>query len=62
MLTKQMYIEDMERFIYGCERNFYSDINTTIKKRIYGNYEINIESLENNTSNYLTISKIKTLK
>lgn len=62
MLTKQMYIEDMERFIYGCEGNSYSDINTTIKKRIYGNYEINIESLENNTSNYLTISKIKTNK
>ena len=62
MLTKQMYIEDMERFIYGCERNSYSDINTTIKKRIYGNYEINIENLQNNTSNYLTISKIKTNK
>lgn len=60
MLTKEMYIEDMERFIYGCERNSYSNINTTIKKRIYGNYEINIEKLENNTSNYLTISKIKT--
>lgn len=62
MLTKQMYIEDMERFIYGCERNSYSDINTTIKKRIYGNYEINIEKLENNTSNYLTINEIKTNK
>lgn len=60
MLTKEMYIEDIERFIYGCERNSYSNINTTIKKRIYGNYEINIEKLENNTSNYLTISKIKT--
>lgn len=62
MLTKQMYIEDMERFIYGCERNSYSNINTIIKKRIYGNYEINIEKLENNTSNYLTINEIKTNK
>ena len=43
MLTKQMYIEDMERFIYGCERNSYSDINTTIKKRIYGNLVFSLQ-------------------
>lgn len=36
MLTKEMYIEDIERFIYGCERNSYSNINTTIKKEYMG--------------------------